>query len=80
MLIGAKELGQAAAVQFGIGIDMVFTVHEVADTTEELLFGCEVFLGFSLQQFDGLSLFAFALFYLLHQSAVFLKEHLIISI
>ena len=40
MLIGTEELGQAVAIQIGIGIDMVWTIHEVADTAEELLIGC----------------------------------------
>ena len=40
MFIGAEELGEAVAIHIGVGIDMVWTIHEVADTAEELLIGC----------------------------------------
>ena len=47
VLVSAKELGQADAIHIGVGIDMVWTIHEVADTAEELLIGCQLLLGFS---------------------------------
>ena len=77
MLIGAKELGQTATVQVGIGIDAVRRLHEVTDTTEELLLGSEVFLGLGFQLLDALLLLLLTLFHLGQQAAVFLKECLV---
>ena len=78
MFISAEELSQTVAIHIGISIDMVWTIHEVADTAEELLVSSEHILRLCFQLFDGLLLFLFALFYLSQQSAVLLKECLVI--
>ena len=47
MLVSTEELGQTGAIQIGIGVDVAWTVHEIADTAEKLLISCQVLLGFS---------------------------------
>ena len=78
VFVSAEKLSQTTAVKVGIGVDAVWTIHEVADTTEELLVSSEHILRLCFQLFDGLLLFLFALFYLSQQSAVLLKECLVI--
>ena len=35
VLVGAEELCQTGTVQFGVGVDMVGAVHELAEPAEE---------------------------------------------